>query len=145
MEVPCLRIRDYPRFEWRGMHLDVSRHFFSKEEVKRYIDLLSLYKLNVFHWHLTDDQGWRIESDAVPELHRHGSHRRRTQISHFSGDRVYDETPHGGYYTRADLREIVSYAKDRAIVVVPEIDLPGHTGALIAAYPELGVPAGAST
>ena len=143
--VPAGVICDAPAVQWRGFLLDVARHFLPKRGVLRIIDLMADLRLNRLQLHLTDDQGWRIESDAFPELHRRGSHRRRTQISHFSGERVYDETPHGGYYTRADLREIVSYAKDRAIVVVPEIDLPGHTGALTAAYPELGVPAGALT
>lgn len=135
--VPALRIEDAPRFRWRGFMLDVARHFAPKEGVLRTIDLLAAHKLNVLHLHLTDDQGWRMEIERYPRLTEVGSWRRRTRRGH--GDAApWDERPHGGHYTRADLREIVAYAAERHITVVPEIDIPGHSQAAIAAYPELG-------
>ena len=139
--VPCLRITDYPRFQWRGMHLDVCRHFMPKEFVKKYIDLLAMHKMNTFHWHLTDDQGWRIEIKKYPKLTEVGAWRKESIIGHARGDRtkwVFDGIPHGGYYTQDDIREVVAYAAKRFITVVPEIELPGHAQAAIAAYPELG-------
>lgn len=140
--VPAVRIEDWPRFAWRGAHLDVARHFMPKEFVKRYIDLLALHKLNTFHWHLTDDQGWRIEILKYPRLTQVGAWRRETMIPPFNRDpakRRYDGIPHGGYYTQDDIREIVAYAAARYVNVVPEIEMPGHSVAAIAAYPQLGV------
>jgi hexosaminidase len=134
--IPCLDIQDQPRFQWRGIMLDVARHFTTKAEVLKFLDTLALYKINTFHFHLTDDQGWRIEIKKYPRLTEVGSIRKNTVIGHNTPN--YDNVPHGGYYTQKDLREIVAYAADRHITVVPEIDMPGHMVAAIAAYPELG-------
>lgn len=139
-KLPCVQIEDYPRFGYRGMMLDVCRHFFSVEFVKKYIDLMAAYKLNNFHWHLTDDQGWRIEIKKYPKLTEIGSRRAQTSIGNFH-DRTplqYDNTPYGGYYTQDEIREVVKYAADRYINVVPEIEMPGHAQAALAAYHELG-------
>ncbi|MGW9449915.1 beta-N-acetylhexosaminidase [Streptomyces sp. NPDC055632] len=130
-------IEDAPRFGWRGLMLDVSRHFTAKEDVLRLLDLLAAHKLNVFHFHLTDDQGWRIEIERHPRLTEAGSWRARSKWGHRASP-LWTDTPHGGFYTRDDIREIVAYAAERHITVVPEIDLPGHSQAAIAAYPELG-------
>ncbi|GAA3143831.1 beta-N-acetylhexosaminidase [Planomonospora alba] len=135
--VPAVLIEDAPRFSWRGAHLDVARHFLPKREVLRMVDLMAAHKLNRLHLHLVDDQGWRIESRAHPRLHEVGSHRARTVTSHYREEPAYDGTPHGGYYTLDDLAEIAAYARDRAVTVVPEIDVPGHASAILAAYPEL--------
>ncbi|MGW2177895.1 beta-N-acetylhexosaminidase [Streptomyces sp. NPDC001732] len=135
--VPFADIEDRPRFSWRGMMLDVARHFLPKDDVLRYLDLLAAHKLNVFHFHLTDDQGWRIEIKRHPRLTEVGSWRSRTKHGHRASE-LWDETPHGGFYTQDDIREIVAYAAERHIRVVPEIDIPGHSQAAIAAYPELG-------
>ncbi|WP_414939182.1 beta-N-acetylhexosaminidase [Amycolatopsis sp. cmx-11-51] len=137
---PVVRVEDSPRFRWRGMLLDVARHFLPKREVSRHIDLMSAHKLNTLHLHLSDDQGWRVESLRFPRLHEVGGWRATSQVSHYSDEVVHDGTPHGGYYTRDDLAEIIAYAADRAITVIPEIGVPGHTGALLAAYPEFGSP-----
>jgi hexosaminidase len=141
--IPALRIVDKPRFTWRGAHLDVCRHFMPKEFVKKYIDLLALQKMNTFHWHLTDDQGWRIEIQKYPRLTQVGAWRTQTLVGHQpGGDSTtwqYDGKRHGGFYTQDDIREIVAYARDRFVNVVPEIEMPGHALAAIAAYPELGV------
>ncbi|MGB7296655.1 MAG: family 20 glycosylhydrolase [Candidatus Aminicenantales bacterium] len=131
--IPFVRIEDAPRFVWRGAHLDVGRHFFPKEFIKKYIDLMAMYKLNTFHWHLTEDQGWRIEIKKYPRLTEIGAWRRET---------MDDATPHGGYYTQEDIREVVAYAKKRFITVVPEIEMPGHCQAALAAYPELSCSGG---
>ncbi|WP_455496760.1 glycoside hydrolase family 20 protein [Coprobacter sp.] len=139
-EIPCVRINDAPRFSYRGMHLDVSRHFFSADEVKKYIDLLAMHKLNVFHWHLTDDQGWRIEIKKYPKLTEVGSVRKHTVVKKNFDE--YDNTPYGGYYTQDEIRDIVNYAKERFITVIPEIDLPGHMVAALASYPSLGCTGG---
>src|SRR2546425_565587 len=141
--VPAVEIEDWPRFSWRGAHLDVSRSFMPKEFVKKYIDLLALHKLNRFHWHLTDDQGWRIEIKKYPLLTSIGAWRRQSLVGvqHAYPDTtqwVYDNIPHGGLYTQDDVREIVAYAQARFITVVPEIEMPGHAQAAIAAYPWLG-------
>ncbi|MEZ5018544.1 MAG: beta-N-acetylhexosaminidase [Bacteroidales bacterium] len=136
--VPGCYIEDAPRFSYRGMHLDVSRHFFTVEEVKRYLDIMALHKFNVFHWHLTDDQGWRIEIKKYPELTTVGSQRSETLVGH--GGRppfTFDGTPHGGYYTHEQVKEIVKYASDRFITVIPEIEMPGHAVAALASYPWL--------
>jgi hexosaminidase len=129
-------IIDKPRFAWRGMHLDVSRHFFSVEEIKRYLDLLAMYKMNVFHWHLTDDQGWRIEIEKYPLLTQVGGYRDETLIGRPSEKMKFDGQRHGGFYTQAQVREIVAYAAERHISVVPEIEMPGHSRAALAAYPQ---------
>ena len=138
-QLPCGQIEDAPALAWRGAHLDVARHFFPKRELLAIIDTLAALKLNRFHLHLTDDQGWRIESRRYPALHEIGSHRPRTRIS-LNKERpaVYEEIPHGGYYTLADLAEISSYAAQRMVTLVPEIEVPGHASALLAAMPQLG-------
>jgi hexosaminidase len=135
--VPGTFIEDAPRFSWRGLMLDVARHFMPKEGVLRYLDLLAAHKLNVFHFHLTDDQGWRIEINRHPRLTEAGAWRARSKYGHRASP-LWDDMPHGGYYTQDDIREIVAYAAERHITVVPEIDIPGHSQAAIAAYPELG-------
>jgi len=141
--IPAVRITDRPRFTWRGAHLDVGRHFMPKEFVKKYIDLLALQKMNRFHWHLTEDQGWRIEILKYPRLTQVGAWRTQTVVGHQqSGDSTawqYDGQKHGGFYTQDDVREIVAYARDRFVTIVPEIEMPGHALAAIAAYPQLGV------
>ncbi|MEV5381986.1 beta-N-acetylhexosaminidase [Streptomyces sp. NPDC052721] len=135
--VPHQVIEDAPRFGWRGLLLDVARHFMPKEGVLRYLDLMAAHKLNVLHLHLTDDQGWRIEIKRYPRLTEIASWRTRTKFGHRASP-LWEEKPHGGYYTQDDIREIVAYAAERHIGVVPEIDVPGHSQAAIAAYPELG-------
>jgi hexosaminidase len=138
--VPLATISDKPRFGWRGAHLDVSRHFQPKEFVKKYIDLLALHKMNRFHWHLTDDQGWRLEVRKYPRLTEVAAWRSETLIGrHRLIGQSFDGRRHGGFYTQEDVREIVAYAADRFITVVPEIEMPVHSQAVIAAYPELGV------
>ncbi|MCU0370804.1 MAG: glycoside hydrolase family 20 protein [Bacteroidales bacterium] len=139
LEVPCLEMTDMPSFSWRGMHLDVSRHFFPKEFIKKYIDLIALHKMNTFHWHLTDDNGWRIEIDSYPKL---------TEISAWRADREGiawndclpqqpgEPATYGGFYTKEEIREIVEYARQRFITIIPEIEMPGHTSEVFAAYPE---------
>ena len=138
--LPAVRITDAPRFPWRGMHLDCSRHFWSVDFVKKFIDLLALHNMNVFHWHLTDDQGWRIEIKKWPRLTTVGSQRSGTIIG--TNSDLDDGIPYGGYYTQAELREVVAYAAARHITIVPEIDMPGHMLAALAAYPELGCTGG---
>ena len=138
--LPAGVINDEPRFPYRGLHLDVSRHFFPLEFIKEYIDLLALHNMNTFHWHLTDDQGWRIEIKRYPKLTEIGAMRNRTVIGKNSGK--YDNTPYGGFYTQEEAREIVEYARERYIDVIPEVDLPGHMLAALAAYPELGCTGG---
>lgn len=137
---PAAHIVDEPRFSYRGAMLDVSRHFFTTDEVKRYIDILALHNINRFHWHLTDDQGWRVEIKKYPRLIEVGSQRDETVIGHNSGR--YDGTPYGGYYTQDQIRDIVDYAAQRFITIIPEIDLPGHQQAALAAYPEIGCTGG---
>lgn len=143
VELPAVVIADRPGMGYRGMMLDVARHFFTVEEVKRILDLLAMHKMNVFHWHLTDDQGWRIEIAKYPELTRIGSVRTRTLIGKDPGGEYdetcrYDETPHGGFYTQAEIRDVVEYAARRFITVIPEIEFPGHAVAALASYPWLG-------
>ena len=131
-------IMDEPRFDWRGLHLDVSRHFFNVDEVKGFIDLMALYKFNKFHWHLTDDQGWRIEIKKHPKLTSIGGFRDSTVIGHFSDSpRKYETENYGGFYTQEEIKEVVAYANTKFITVVPEIEMPGHSRAALAAYPEL--------
>ena len=136
LSVPCVQIKDSPRFEWRGMHLDVSRHFFSIPFIKKYIDLLAMYKMNTFHWHLTDDQGWRIEIKKYPKLTAVGAWRKGTMIGKYS-DHKYDSIPYGGFYTQEQIKEVVVYATKRYVTIVPEIEMPGHAVAAIASYPYL--------
>ncbi|GAA3100338.1 hypothetical protein GCM10020254_52260 [Streptomyces goshikiensis] len=135
--LPHGSVEDGPRFGWRGMMLDVARHFMPKDGVLRYIDLLAAHKLNVLHLHLTDDQGWRIEIKRHPRLTEVGAWRPRSRWGHRASP-LWNETPHGGFYAQDDIREIVAYAAERHVRVVPEIDVPGHSQAAIAAYPELG-------
>ena len=135
-EVPCCEIEDAPRFQWRGLQLDESRHFFGIETVKRLLDMMFAEKLNTFHWHLTDDQGWRIEIDRFPQLTAVGSRRRKTQIGGWESF-LCDSEPHEGYYTKAQIRDIVAYAEARGITIVPEIDFPAHCASAMAAYPYL--------
>ncbi|MFE4217585.1 beta-N-acetylhexosaminidase [Streptomyces sp. NPDC056844] len=137
IEIESIEIEDGPRFGWRGLMLDVARHFMPKDGVLRMLDLLAAHKLNVFHFHLTDDQGWRVEIKRHPRLTEVGAWRARTKYGHRASE-LWDETPHGGFYTQDDIREIVAYAAERHIRVVPEIDIPGHSQAAISAYPELG-------
>ncbi|KAB8188646.1 family 20 glycosylhydrolase [Nonomuraea phyllanthi] len=136
--VPGVRIEDAPRFAWRGLHLDVARHFFPKREILRLVDLMAMHKLNRLHLHLADDQGWRVESRAYPLLHEISSHRPRTATNPGREPATYDDVPHGGYYTLDDLAEIGAYARARCVTIVPEIDVPGHASAILAAYPALG-------
>jgi hexosaminidase len=135
----CIEIVDYPRFEWRGMMLDCSRHFFPTDFIMKLLDNLALHKINTFHWHLTDDQGWRIEIKQFPLLTSVGAFRRETLIGDpYSGSKKFDGKRHGGYYSQAEIKEIVKYASERFITIVPEIEMPGHAQAAIAAYPWLG-------
>jgi len=140
VDLPAATIEDHPRFAYRGMHLDVSRHFFPVEEVKRYIDVMAAYKLNNFHWHLTDDNGWRVEIKRYPRLTQIGGFRAQTTIGHYfdRNPQWYDGTRHGGFYTQDEIRDVVRYAAARHVNIVPEIEMPGHATAAIAAYPELG-------
>jgi hexosaminidase len=136
--IPAVAIEDAPRFEYRGMHLDVGRHFMSTSFIKKYLDLMALYKLNRFHWHLTEDQGWRIEIKQYPKLAEVAAYRDETLIGHYDNKpHRFDGTRYGGYYTQDEIREIVAYARDRFITVIPEIELPGHSVAALAAYPKL--------
>ena len=137
---PCVKIQDKPRFGYRGMHLDCSRHFFSVDEVKKYLDVMAIYKLNRFHWHLTDDQGWRVEIKKYPKLTEIGAFRNGTVIKKDWGSN--DGIRYGGYYTQEQMRDIVAYASKLGIEVIPEIDLPGHMMGVLAAYPELGCTGG---
>ena len=140
VELPAVEINDQPRFGYRGMMLDVGRHFFSMDEIKTYIDMMALHNINRFHWHLSEDQGWRIEIKKYPKLTEIGSMRKETVIGHNSGK--YDGKPYGGFYTQEQAKEIVAYAAERYITVIPEIDLPGHMQAALPAYPELGCTGG---
>lgn len=139
LELPAVKIYDYPRFNYRGMHLDVSRHFFPLEDVKTYLDIMALHNLNKFHLHITDDQGWRIEIKKYPELTKVGAWRSGTKIGKTM---AYDTIRHGGFYTQDELRDLVRYAADRHITIIPEIDLPGHMLGALATYPELGCTGG---
>lgn len=140
IELPAATINDYPRFAYRGMHLDVSRHFFPADSIKKYIDILALHNMNSFHWHLSDDQGWRIEIKKYPELTTLGAKRKETVIGRNSGQ--YDGKPYDGFYTQDEIRDVIAYAKERFITIIPEIDLPGHQQAALAAYPTLGCTGG---
>ena len=135
--IPAVMIKDAPRFGYRGMHLDVGRHFYPVDFIKKYIDLIALHKMNTFHWHLTEDQGWRIEIKKYPKLTEIGAYRKETVVGHASHSKAYDGIPYGGFYTQQQVKEIVKYAGDRFITVIPEIEMPGHSQAVLAAYPEL--------
>lgn len=137
-QLPTVNIKDSAKFNYRGMHLDVGRHMFSVEEIKKYLDYLHFYKYNVFHWHLTEDQGWRIEIKKYPKLQEIAAYRKETLVGHYNDTpQIFDGRKYGGYYTQEEIKEVVLYASVRGIEVIPEIDIPGHTTALIAAYPEL--------
>ncbi|WP_431135436.1 beta-N-acetylhexosaminidase [Psychroserpens mesophilus] len=139
VKLQCMTIKDAPQFQYRGMHLDVSRHLFSVDFIKRYIDALALLKMNTFHWHLTDDQGWRIEIKKYPKLQEIAAYRNETLIGHYNNQpHQFDGKPYGGYYTQKEIKEVVAYAKSRYVTVIPEIELPGHAQAAISAYPNLG-------
>jgi len=141
LTVPAVEIRDSPRYKYRGMHLDVGRHFFPVASVKKYIDLIAMHKMNTFHWHLTEDQGWRIEIKKYPKLTEVGGFRKGTAIG-LAGTRnapyTYDDVEYGGFYTQEEIKEVVAYAGARHITVIPEIELPGHSSAALAAYPQFG-------
>ena len=138
--VPLVEIVDAPRFGYRGMHLDVSRHFFEVEAVKSFIDQMAYHKLNYFHWHLTDDQGWRIEIKKYPKLTKIGAYRNGTLMGHYNDQpHKFDGKRYGGFYTQAQIKEVVDYAAERFITVVPEIEMPGHAQAALAAYPGVGL------
>jgi len=139
LPIPCCIIRDSPRFSWRGFMLDEARYFHGMEFVKKMLDLMALFKLNTFHWHLTDDQGWRIQILQYINLTTIGAWRNESQAG---GDGTKDGIPHGGYYTQDQIREIVKYASDRSITIVPEIEMPGHSRAALASYPWLGCTGG---
>ncbi len=136
--LPGVEIKDSPRFSWRGLHLDVSRHFMPKEFILKYLDYMAMHKLNTFNWHVADDQGWRIEIKKYPRLTEIGSVRKTTMIGHINNPTGVDTIPSGGYYSQNDVREIVAYASQRFITIVPGIGMPGHALAALAAYPELG-------
>lgn len=140
-KIPSVKITDSPKFKWRGMHLDVGRHFFPKEFVKKYIDYIAMYKMNTFHWHLTEDQGWRIEIKKYPKLTEVGAWRTGSMIEHYN-DQKFDTIRHGGFYTQEDVKEIVAYAQKRHVTIVPEIEMPGHSLAALAAYPEFSCTGG---
>ena len=136
--IPAVRIEDQPSYVYRGMHLDVGRHFFPVDFIKKYIDLIALHKMNTFHWHLTEDQGWRIEIKKYPKLTEIGSRRKETILEKNFNPYIGDKKPYEGFYTQEEIKEIVAYATSRHITVIPEIELPGHSLAAIASYPELG-------
>lgn len=138
IHLPGVRIQDYPRFAYRGMMLDVGRHFFPPAAVRQFIDMLVLYKFNRFHWHLTDDQGWRIEIKKYPRLQQIAAVRKETIVGHHRRSTTYDGKPYGGYYTQDEVRDIVKYAAERNITIIPEIEMPGHSQAVLAAYPQFG-------
>ncbi len=141
-----MNIIDEPRFKWRGMHLDVGRHFFDISFVKKYIDYIAMHKMNVFHWHLTEDQGWRVEIESFPKLTEISAYRDESLVGHYRDKpKKYDGKRYGGYYTKDEMKDIVTYARKRYITVVPEIEMPGHSRAVLAAYPELSCTGGPHT
>lgn len=143
---PCLSIEDAPRFPYRGMHLDVCRHFFPVSFIKRYIDYLAMYKFNTFHWHLTEDQGWRIEIKQYPKLTEIGAWRAETLVGHYSQKpHTYDGIRYGGYYTQEEIRDVVAYATSKGVTIIPEIEMPGHALAALSAYPEFSCTGGPFT
>ena len=137
LSAPNCNIEDAPRFGYRGLLLDVGRYFFSVDAVKRFIDIMAVYKLNTFHWHLTEDQGWRIEIKKYPLLTSISSVRKESMLGHYK-DQKYDKTPHGGFYTQEQIKDVVAYASKKFITIIPEIEMPGHSQAVLAAYPQLG-------
>ena len=137
LSAPNCNIEDAPRFGYRGLLLDVGRYFFSVDAVKRFIDLMAVYKLNTFHWHLTEDQGWRIEIKKYPLLTSISSVRKESMLGHYK-DQKYDKTPHGGFYTQEQIKDVVAYASKKYITIIPEVEMPGHSQAVLAAYPQLG-------
>ncbi|MDA9627702.1 family 20 glycosylhydrolase [Flavobacteriaceae bacterium] len=138
-KIACVNIKDEPQYKYRGMHLDVGRHFFSVNFIKKYIDLMARLKMNTFHWHLTEDQGWRIEIKKYPKLQEIAAFRNETLIGHYNDQpHQFDGKPYGGFYTQEQIKEVVAYAKTRQVTIIPEIEMPGHSQAAIAAYPELG-------
>jgi len=141
--IPGVLIHDFPRFKWRGMHLDVGRHMFSIDFIKRYIDIIAEHKMNIFHWHLTEDQGWRMPIEQYPKLESIAAYRKETLIGHYS-DRPhkFDGKRYGGSYTKEEILEVIQYAQERFITVVPEIEMPGHATAALSAYPELSCSGG---
>ncbi|MEO1032420.1 MAG: family 20 glycosylhydrolase [Bacteroidota bacterium] len=139
LKIPCLKIMDSPQFQYRGMHLDVGRHMYSVDFIKKYIDALAMLKMNTFHWHLTEDQGWRIEIKKYPKLQEIAAYRDETLVGHYSDHpHHFDGKRYGGYYTQEQIKDIVAYAQERFVTIIPEIEMPGHSQAAIAAYPELG-------
>lgn len=143
ISIPCALIKDVPRFAYRGLHLDVARHFFPVDFIKKYLDLMAFYKLNTFHWHLTDDQGWRIEIKKYPKLHEVAAYRKQTLKGHLDiTPWQFDGQSYGGYYTQEQIKDIVAYARQRHITIIPEIELPGHCIAALAAYPQLSCSGG---
>ena len=136
--IPAVSITDEPAYKYRGMHLDVGRHMFPVDFIKKYIDLMALHKMNTFHWHLTEDQGWRIEIKKYPELTTIGSQRKETIVEKNFDPYVGDGKPYGGFYTQNEVKDIVAYASKNHITVIPEIEMPGHALAAIASYPQLG-------
>lgn len=142
LTVPFVEIRDEPRLAWRGLMLDVGRHFFPVSYLKKLLDYMAMYKMNTFHWHLTEDQGWRIEIKKYPKLTELAHWRDETVVGHARNSKTYDGIGYGGFYTQDQIRDIVKYAADRFITVVPEIEMPGHSSAALAAYPELGCTGG---
>lgn len=146
INILAIKIIDNPRFKYRGMHLDVARHMFPVDFIKQYIDALAMLKFNTFHWHLTDDQGWRIEIKKFPKLQSIAAYRNETLIGHYSDNpQKFDGKKYGGYYTQEEVKEVVAYAKERFVTIIPEIEMPGHSQAVIAAYPELGCVSTGST
>jgi len=143
LKIPACEIKDEPRFGYRGMHLDVGRHMFPIAYIKRYIDMIALHKMNKFHWHLTEDQGWRIEIDKYPKLTTVGAYRKETLVGHGRNrPHEYDGKPYGGFYTKDEVKEIIEYARSKFITIIPEIEMPGHALAALASYPELGCTGG---
>jgi hexosaminidase len=137
--IPCLELQDEPQFKYRGMHLDVGRHFFSVDFIKKYIDLMARLKMNTFHWHLTEDQGWRIEIKKYPKLQEIAAFRNETLVGHYNDQpHKFDGKKYGGFYTQEQIKEVVAYANTRQVTIIPEIEMPGHSQAAIAAYPALG-------
>src|SRR5690606_8978013 len=137
--IPCVTITDSPQFKHRGMHLDVGRHFFSVDFIKKYIDALAMLKMNTFHWHLTEDQGWRIEIKKYPKLQEVAAFRDQTLIGSYNADpQQFDGKRYGGFYTQEEIKDVVAYAQNRHVTIIPEIEMPGHAQAAISAYPELG-------
>ena len=137
--IPCLELQDEPQFKYRGMHLDVGRHFFSVDFIKKYIDLIARLKMNTFHWHLTEDQGWRIEIKKYPKLQEIAAFRNETLVGHYNDQpHQFDGKKYGGFYTQEQIKEVVAYANTRQVTIIPEIEMPGHSQAAITAYPSLG-------